>query len=265
MELLREIREAKNLSPDGAALPGAIAVIIAFPVLPTQFKRGRCSMDWLRTHEFLAIWLAGIALILIFVWDRLDSRKQHRETLAQSSISQKQVEASQNNAAAAKAGAEYIIHTERAWVMAELGWSEKSILHVEQSASKSEAEGTVERVTANVKLTCKNEGRSPAWVDKVYGHLEILPAGSMLGSPNRSAGQNFGPIGPLGVGKEQSRSLDLTCLGCLKRGEFLSAYIAIEYHDIYGFKRETFLGYKIDPWSGGIDRQDDSPERNRNT
>ncbi len=208
------------------------------PVLPTQFKHGRCCMDWLRTHEFMAIWLAGIALILIFVWDRLDSRKQHRETLAQLSISQKQVEASQNNAAAAKTSAEYVIHAERAWVMAELGWSEKSVLHVVQSASKSEAEG---------------------------GHLEILPAGSMLGSPNRSAGQNFGPIGPLGVGKEQSRSLDLTCLGCLKRGEFLSAYIAIEYHDIYGFKRETFLGYKIDPWSGGIDRQDDSPERNRNT
>jgi hypothetical protein len=67
------------------------------------------------------------------------------------------------------------------------------------------------------------------------------------------------------VGKEQSRSLDLTCLGCIKRGEFLSAYMVIEYHDIYGFKRETFLGYKIDPSSGGIDRQDDSPERNRNT
>jgi len=187
-------------------------------------------MDWLKTHEFMAIWLAGIALILIFVWDRLNSRKQHRETSAQLSISQKQVEASQHNAAAAKAAAEYLIRTERAWVMAELGWSEKSVLHVVQSSSKSEAEGTVERVTANVKLICRNEGRSPGWVDK-----------------------------------EQSRSFDLTCLGSVRRGEFLSAYIVIEYHDIYGFKRETFLGYKIDPSSGGIDRQDDSPERNRNT
>ena len=222
-------------------------------------------MDWLKTHEFMAIWLAGIALILIFVWDRLNSRKQHRETSAQLSISQKQVEASQHNAAAAKAAAEYLIRTERAWVMAELGWSEKSVLHVVQSSSKSEAEGTVERVTANVKLICRNEGRSPGWVDNVYGHLEILPAGSVLGSPNRSDGRNFGPIGPLGVGKEQSRSFDLTCLGSVRRGEFLSAYIVIEYHDIYGFKRETFVGYKIDPSSGGIDRQDDSPERNRNT
>ena len=149
--------------------------------------------------------------------------------------------------------------------MAELGWSEKSVLHVVQSASKSEEEGTVERVTANVKLTCKNEGRTPAWVDNIYGHLEILTTGSMLASPNRGDGQSFGPMGPLGVGKERSRSLDLTCLGCLKRGEFLSAYFVIEYHDTYGLKRETFLGYKIDPSNGEIYRHDDSPERNKNT
>ena len=222
-------------------------------------------MEWLRTHEFIAIWLGGIALILIFVWDRLDRRKQHRETLTQLSVSQKQVEAIQNTAAAARTSGASHIHTERAWVMAELDWSEKSVLHIEQSASKSEDEGTVERVTANVKLTCKNEGRSPGWIDNVYGHLQILPAGSMLSSPNRSDGQNFGPVGPLGTGKERSRSLDLTCLGSAKRGEFLSAYIVIEYHDIFGFKRETLLGYKIDPASAGIYRQDDSPERNRNT
>ena len=222
-------------------------------------------MDWLRTHEFIAIWLGGIALILIFVWDRLDRRKQHRETLAQLSISQKQVEAIQNTAAAARASGASLIHTERAWLMAELDWSEKSVLHIEQSASKSEDEGTVERVTANVKLTSRNEGRSPAWIDNVYGHLEILPAGSTLGSPNRSDGRDFGPMGPLGAGKERSRALDLTCLGSAKRGESLSAYIVIEYHDIFGFKRETFLGYKIDPSSAAICRQDDSPERNRNT
>ena len=51
-------------------------------------------ITWLRTYEFIAIWLEGIALVAIFVWDRLDSRKQHEETLAQLKVSQKQVEAS---------------------------------------------------------------------------------------------------------------------------------------------------------------------------
>jgi|SRR5215467_296950 len=220
--------------------------------------------DWLRTHEFIAIWLEGIALVLIFVWDRLDTRKQQREMLAQLSIFKKQVEASQNSAAAAKASAASLIHTERAWVMGELDWQEKSILHVVQSASKGEAEGTVERVTANMKLTCKNEGRSPAWVDNVYGHLEILSTESTLGTPSRSSGQNFGPIGPLGVGNERSRDLDLTCVGRMRHDDFLSAFIVIEYHDVYDFKRETFLGYSIYPSSGGIHLQD-SREHNRNT
>jgi hypothetical protein len=51
-------------------------------------------INWLRTYEFIAIWLEGIALVAIFVWDRLDSRKQHEETLAQLQVSQKQLEAS---------------------------------------------------------------------------------------------------------------------------------------------------------------------------
>jgi hypothetical protein len=51
-------------------------------------------INWLRTYEFIAIWLEGIALVLIFVWDRLDSRKQHKETLAQLKIAERQVEAS---------------------------------------------------------------------------------------------------------------------------------------------------------------------------
>jgi len=53
------------------------------------------AVNWLRTYEPIAIWLEGIALVLIFVWDRLDSRKQHEDTLAQLKVSQEQVEASQ--------------------------------------------------------------------------------------------------------------------------------------------------------------------------
>src|SRR5260370_12276828 len=49
---------------------------------------------WLKTYEFIEIWLEGIALVEIFVWDRLDSRKQHEGTLAQLQVSQDQLEAS---------------------------------------------------------------------------------------------------------------------------------------------------------------------------
>jgi hypothetical protein len=57
--------------------------------------------NWLKTYESIAIWLEGIALVAIFVLDwkerrdqREDREQQHRETLAQLQVSQKQVEAS---------------------------------------------------------------------------------------------------------------------------------------------------------------------------
>jgi len=49
---------------------------------------------WLQAHEFLAVWLEGIALVAIFVWDRLDNRNQHDQTIGQLQLSRKQIEAS---------------------------------------------------------------------------------------------------------------------------------------------------------------------------
>src|SRR6266478_4178933 len=58
-------------------------------------------ITWLKTYEFIAIWLEGIALVAIFVLDwkerrdqREDREQQHEETLAQLRVSQKQLEAS---------------------------------------------------------------------------------------------------------------------------------------------------------------------------
>src|SRR5205814_1234769 len=58
-------------------------------------------INWLKTYEFIAIWLEGIALVAIFLLDwkerrdqREDREQQHKETLAQLKVSQKQVEAS---------------------------------------------------------------------------------------------------------------------------------------------------------------------------
>jgi len=77
----------------GLGILGIVAICVA-------------AVNSLKTYESIAIWLEGIALILIFVWDRLDSRKQHEETLAQLKVSQKQADA--------------LVSSERAWVIAEL-------------------------------------------------------------------------------------------------------------------------------------------------
>jgi hypothetical protein len=65
-----------------------------------------CIGVWLSNHEWLAIWLEGIALVAIFIWDRFDSAEQHKQTLAQLKISQGQVAEAIRAADAAKTQAE---------------------------------------------------------------------------------------------------------------------------------------------------------------
>ena len=67
-----------------------------------------CSalLDWLTKYEAVAIWLEGIALVAIFVWDRIDSHDAHKETLKQMAIMQSQANAGKDTAEAAKANAE---------------------------------------------------------------------------------------------------------------------------------------------------------------
>jgi len=84
--------------------------------------------SWFRANEFVAIWLEGLALLAIFIWDRWDSYQQHTETLAQMEIMQSQAnaakdaaEAANANAEAAKLNAQAVLNSERAWVEIKLG------------------------------------------------------------------------------------------------------------------------------------------------
>ncbi len=78
------------------------------------------TSTWLDSHQYLAIWLEGIALLAIFIWDRWDSHQQHKQTLAQMTIMQNQARATETAAHAASKSAEALISSERAWVIAEL-------------------------------------------------------------------------------------------------------------------------------------------------
>jgi hypothetical protein len=69
---------------------------------------------------------------------------------------------------------------------------------------------------------------------------------------------------PLGADKEQFRLLQMQCDGHQKENEFLSVYVVVEYHDIFGTKRETSLGYSIHA-NSDIYRHFALSRRNRNT
>lgn len=209
--------------------------------------------NWLSSHEYIAIWAEGIALVAIFIWDRLDSRAQHEQTIAQLQIAQEQAEASRN-------AAQSVINAERAWVMTYLDWWSGASSFIMENTSESRTEGRNETTTARLRVICENEGKTPAWIDNVYGQMEIIRTQTPRTLPQRDQMESFGPIGPLGAGKDGQRAMDLTCKGHRREHEMLSVYVLVEYHDIFGMNRETHLGYTIYD-SQNMRREDALPNR----
>ncbi len=110
--------------------------------------------NWFDSHQYLAVWLEGVALLAIFIWDRLDSRKQHEETLAQLDVSQKQ--------------ANTLINSERAWLMVEIG----------NLPSFDPAQDGILNLIPHIKNFGKTEGR----VKRISIRLHSVPTIGGLGS-----------------------------------------------------------------------------------
>src|SRR5690242_2727620 len=73
--------------------------------------------NWFDSHQYIALWLEGIALLAIFIWDRIDASQQHKQTLTQMGIMQNQARATETAANAATKSAEALISSERAWII----------------------------------------------------------------------------------------------------------------------------------------------------
>jgi hypothetical protein len=174
-----------------------------------------------------------------------------------------QTSATQKAADAALTSAQAVINAERAWIMAELGdWGKP--LQIVEGVGSFHGQAAVETTEIrSVKLTCKNRGKSPAWIDMVYAQVNIVDSTTDWVDPPKTVG-NHGPMEPLGPGEEGFRSLELRCPGRRNGGEFLSIFVVIEYRDIFDVKRKTVLGYSVHQ-DGNIGRQSAIPNRNRNT
>jgi hypothetical protein len=186
-------------------------------------------------------------LILLLAAEIRTSHQDREETVEQLKLAQKQIEASQN--------------AERAWVLTELEWQDT--LKVTTGASNMPGEPIEESTTAAVKLICRNEGRSPAWITKVEGYSEVV---DRLRDLSRIAGhetEQFVPLGPIAPGKQVMRGLLISCPGRLKDNQLLSLFVAVEYLDVFDNKRLTTCGYTV---SGDyLIRRDDAPWRNKMT
>jgi hypothetical protein len=180
-------------------------------------------IDWFKRNEHVALWLEGIALILIFAWDRLDAQAEHKETMAQIEIARQQSQS--------------VMNSERAWVTADLGWAGgKGHITYLDSPDRPMKTAAVE-----LALELKNDGRTPAWVDNISAGMEIHGGKQQLEQPIMEY------VEPLSAGKTRKTNLKLTCPGKPKMGdEILYVHITVNYRDIFE-SHEMRLEYGIEP------------------
>lgn len=202
---------------------------------------------WLTKYEAVAVWLEGVALVAIFIWDRVDANRDHDETIKQIKLAQDQIKTMQN--------------AERAWVMTALDWPKSDQLRVVYSASREREGPRIEQTIVNVMLHCKNEGRSPAFVDKIEAYGQIVNALKDLTPPGQ--GKEVIPFGPIAPGKSGVRIIQLTCPGHLKDDQLFSIFVLVEYRDIFGQRRITTCGYTV--MDHNLYLQDTLPDRNKLT
>jgi hypothetical protein len=115
--------------------------------------------DWLRTNQqSLAIWLEGLALVAIFGLELAEYKRQGRERKDQHEESAAQMRIAKDAATAAKASADAVLNSERAWIEISLGPWEKDPWDTEEDED-------------NVFFVCsiqiKNHGRTIARVESV--------------------------------------------------------------------------------------------------
>jgi hypothetical protein len=148
--------------------------------------------SWLQKYEAVAIWLEGIALLAILIYDIWDGNNQHEQTLAQMEIMRTQAHATETAANAATKSAEALVNSERAWIIAELipqavRASDKQWY---RSLGAARVHMSVEEILAgnHLRYTLKftNMGRTPA---QIFGFTIRY---SCLGEDVRDLPENAG-------------------------------------------------------------------------
>jgi hypothetical protein len=112
-------------------------------------------------------------------------------------------------------------------------------------------------------LVCKNEGKSPAWIDEKRAKFEIVE--TLPEKPRLEAAEivQIGPE-PIGIGKVIPRAWVPEAVGHQEIGKTSIVYGVVRYRDIFDKRHESIFGYRITP-SGEFVRLENKPEYNKNT
>src|ERR1700684_3281731 len=115
------------------------------------------NSGWLHDHESLAIWIEGIALILIFGLELKEYIRQGRERKEQREESAAQMKIAQAAAKAAQDSAQAVLNSERAWIEISLGPPEED--------PRDDENVVLDLFVCSIQI--KNHGRTIARVESV--------------------------------------------------------------------------------------------------
>ncbi len=153
-------------------------------------------------------------------------------------------------AEAAKASADALINSERAWIMAQIIWSAEMPGAADPTRLRV-IEGTGsegETLSVDVHLIYKNDGRTPGWITErriLFRQVEMLPLPPQF-EVLPGDHQVIGPE-PLKVGGHGKVPAILTVAGRREQGKKLVIYGFIKYRDVFEPERVTRFGYVITP------------------
>ncbi len=211
------------------------------------------SADWWARifSGLVALFTAALAWLAYKQWGVLDKQ---REALREQAdymrrgvrVSILSARAARRSAIAAKKSADALINSERAWVMVDLTW---------QSGRGCEIFGAVGDAVSTslaLALTCRNEGKTPAWITLKTAAMRIVEHvpryDDMPASMKGPITGDFVEVctEPLSVGQQPSiKHFTLMCKGGREDGRFPLIFGMVEYRDVFKPNRATYFGYTV--------------------
>ena len=147
---------------------------------------------WMQANEALALWLEGIALVLIFGLELVEFKRQgqerkdqHKESVEQLAIMQSQADAAKANAEAARLNAQSVLNSERAWIEISL---------------EAPPHANVVYVFFTCSIQIKNHGRTLARIETVQVGVDTVD-GPVPERPSNSLTTNLHSL--LGSGQTE--------------------------------------------------------------
>lgn len=173
--------------------------------------------------------------------------EQTKQTARAAKATQDSIPLQKASADAAKASADALVNSERAWIIVNIRWTQGKPFFVHSTSVEGSANTARETTGVDVDLLYINEGRSPAWIveEKVRMEVAISPISSpSLDTEDTQFNERYEPVSVNKTSTNQHR-----IFGQGWNGSHTYIYGRIKYRDIFTpppiEPRETWFGFRV--------------------